>query len=178
MKDEGTWPLDGQFRQAAAYSTNDDTTSHESDGKAKASSPNIPRVMTDRELLLSLHTKVDRNHKWVKCQFGSVVKTLNGTQYAVKKKQYYLHEVFDHTWTILSHLKTPKVLMEMEFNQDFDWSWPPKKKFKKIPVLDLVDNSFSSFRSADDDEDLDDTVVGPTRYIDPKNAGAPPPSTH
>ena len=66
--DEGIRPLDGQFRKAASYSTNDDSATH--DSAAHASKPNpqatAPRVMTDRELLLSLHQKVDRNHKWVK----------------------------------------------------------------------------------------------------------------
>lgn len=57
--DEGSRPLDGQFRKAASYSSN----SQESDGKEKDPSPTIPWVMTDRELLLSLHQKVDRKHK-------------------------------------------------------------------------------------------------------------------
>ena len=66
--DEGTHPLDGQFRRAASYSTNDDSATHDSVANAPKSSPQAtaPRVMTDRELLLSLHQKVDRNHKWVK----------------------------------------------------------------------------------------------------------------
>ena len=59
--DEGTRPLDGQFRKATSYSTNDDSATH--DTAANASKPNpqatAPRVMTDRELLLNLHQKVD-----------------------------------------------------------------------------------------------------------------------
>ena len=66
--DEGTRPLDGQFRKAASYTTNDDSATH--DSAANASKPNpqatAPRVLTDHELLLSLHQKVDRNQKWVK----------------------------------------------------------------------------------------------------------------
>ena len=58
--DEGIRPLDGQFRKAASYSTNDDSATH--DSTAHASKPNpqatTPRVMTDREPLLSLHQKV------------------------------------------------------------------------------------------------------------------------
>ena len=65
--DEGTRPLDGQFRKAASYSTNNDSTTHDS-ANAPKSTPQAtaPRVMTDRGLLLSLHQKVDRNHEWVK----------------------------------------------------------------------------------------------------------------
>ena len=97
--DEGTRPLDGQFRKAASYSTNDDSATH--DTVANASKPNpqgtAPRVMTDHELLLSLHQKVDRNHKWVKRQFGSILQNMTITQNSVKKNHYYLHEVFDRT---------------------------------------------------------------------------------
>ena len=172
MIDEGNRPLDGQFCKAASYSTYDDTATQESDGRAKPPSPTAPRVMTNTELLLSIHSKVDQNHKWVKRRFGSIVKTLNGTENAVKKNHYYLHEVFDRTWAIPSHLRTPEELQEMEFTQDFDWSWPPKKKFKNIPVRDLVDNSFSLFCTADLDEEPADTATGTTRKSDSKNARA------
>ena len=67
--DEGTRPLDGQFRKAASYSTNDDSATHDSAANTSAKQnpqATAPRVMTDRELLLSLHQKVDRNHKWAK----------------------------------------------------------------------------------------------------------------
>ena len=73
--DEGIRPLDGQFRKAASYSTNDDSATHDSAANASKQNPQgtAPRVMTDRELLLSVHQKVDCNHKWVKRQFGSIL---------------------------------------------------------------------------------------------------------
>ena len=115
--DEGTHPLDGQFRKAASYSTNDDTATQDSAAKASAQThqETAPRVMTDRELLLNLHQKIDRNHKWVKRQFGSLLRDMTVTHNSVRKNHYYLHEVFDRTWAILSHLKTPEELKEMEF---------------------------------------------------------------
>ena len=66
--DEGIRPLDGQFRKAASYSTNDDSATHDYAANASKQNPQgtAPRVMTDRELLLRLHQNVDRNHKWVK----------------------------------------------------------------------------------------------------------------
>ena len=56
---EGTRPLDCQFRKAASYSTNDDSATHDSAANAPKSSPQAtaPHVMTDRELLISLHQK-------------------------------------------------------------------------------------------------------------------------
>ena len=55
--DEGIRPLDGQFRKAASYSTNDDSATHDSAAKQNPQAT-APRVMTDRELLLSLHQKL------------------------------------------------------------------------------------------------------------------------
>ena len=59
--DEGIRPLDGQFRKAASYSTNDDSATHDSAAQASKPKPQAttPRVMSDRELLLSLHQKMD-----------------------------------------------------------------------------------------------------------------------
>ena len=95
--------------------------------------------MTDHELLLSLHQKVDCNHKWVKRQFGSILHNMTATHNAVKKNHYYLHEVFGRTWAVLSHLYGEDDLKQMGFKQDFEWSQPPPtKKFKKTKVPSLV----------------------------------------
>ena len=53
--DEGIHPLDGHFRKAASYSTNDDSAANTSAKQIPQAT--TPRVMTDRELLLSLHQK-------------------------------------------------------------------------------------------------------------------------
>jgi hypothetical protein len=115
--DEGTHPLDGQFHKATSYSTNDDSATQDSAAKASEHNPQVtaPRVMTDCELLLSLHQKVDRNHKWVKRQFGAILQNMPVTQNTVKKNHYYLHEVFDRTWAILSNLYSAEELKEMGF---------------------------------------------------------------
>ena len=96
------------------------------------------------------------------------------TQNSVKKNHYYLHEVFDRTWAVLSHLYGEEDLKQMGFKQDFDWSKPPTKKFKKVKVPPLVASSFSSSCDTYENEDLDDTAAGPTPTTDPNNAGAPP----
>ena len=63
---------------------------------------------------------MDHNHKWVKREFGAIVKTLTDTQNSVKRNYHYLHEVFDRTWATLAHLKTQTELEEMDFERDFD----------------------------------------------------------
>ena len=95
------------------------------------------------------------------------------TQNSVKKNHYYLHEVFDRTWAILSHLYGQEDLKQMGFKEDFDWSTPPPKKFKRVKVPSVVASSYSSSRDTDENKDLDDTMVGPTTTNDPNNAGAP-----
>ena len=76
--------------------------------------------------------------------------------------------------TVLSHLYGEEDLKQMGFKQDFDWSKPPSKKFKKVEVPPLVPNSYSSSREANENEDLDDIAADPTPTTDPNNTGAPP----
>ena len=92
----------------------------------------------------------------------------------MKKNHYYLHEVFDRTWAVLFHLYGEEDLKQMGFKQDFDWSQPPLKKFKKVKVPPLVVSSYSSSCETNEDEHLDNIVAGPATTNDPNNAGAPP----
>ena len=91
----------------------------------------------------------------------------------MKKNQYYLHETFNRTWAVLSHVYSAEDLRRMGLKEEFDWSAPPPKKFKKVKVPSLVASSYSSSRDTDENEDLDDTTVGPTTTNDPNNADAP-----
>ena len=77
----------------------------------------------------------------------------------------------------MSNLYGEEDLKKRGFKQDFDWSQPPLKKFKKVKVPSLVASSYSSSRETDEHEDLDDTAAGPTPTTDPNNAGAPPSSS-
>ena len=61
----------------------------------------------------------------------------------------------------------------MGLKEDFDWSAPPPKKYKKVKVPPLVCSSYSSSRDTDEHEVLDDTAAGPSTTNDPNNVGAP-----
>ena len=100
--------------------------------------------------------------------------SLTATYNSVKKNHYYLNEVFDCTWAILSHLYGDEDLKQMGFKQDFSWSKPPAKKFKKVEVPPLVPSSYSSSHETDENEYLDGTAAGITPTTDPNNADAPP----
>ena len=91
----------------------------------------------------------------------------------MKKSHYYLHQVFDRTWAILSHLYGEEDLNKMGLKKDFDWSAPPPKKYKKVKVPPLLSSFYSSSRDTGEHEDLDDTAAGPSTTNDPDNASAP-----
>ena len=97
----------------------------------------------------------------------------DSTHNAVNKNHYYLHEVFGRTWAILSHLYGEEDLKKMGLKEDFYWSAPPPKKYKKVKVPSMVASSYSSSRDTDEHEDLDDTAAGPSTINDPNNASAP-----
>src|SRR4051812_7873212 len=58
--------LGGNIRHPQSRTT-DETRTH-----ASTEDTTQVRVMTDRELLISLHQKVDRHHDWVKRQFSDI----------------------------------------------------------------------------------------------------------
>ncbi|KAI5022545.1 hypothetical protein ZWY2020_059275 [Hordeum vulgare] len=157
--DEGSRPLDGQFKEPDAYSSWDDI-------ETRPTKPSLLKVKHQRASS-RLHQggsqpQMGQTPVWCHCE--DLIETRN----AVKLNHHYLHEVFDRTWATLAHLKTQNELEELNFEQDFDWSWPPKKKFRPIPVPDLEDNSFSSFRTAESDEEQLDTATGPRKKTTPK----------
>ena len=92
---------------------------------------------------------------------------MTATASAVKKTDYYLHGVFGRTWAILSHVYGEEDLKQMGPKEDFDWSAPPSKKYKKVKVPSLVASSYSSSCDIDKNEDLDDIAAVPTTTTDP-----------
>ena len=87
---------------------------------------------------------------------------MTATHNSVKKNHYYLHEVFNRTWAVLSQVYSEEDLKKMGLQEDLDWAAPPSKKYKKVKVPSLVASSYSSSRDTDEHEDLDDTAAGPT----------------
>ena len=98
---------------------------------------------------------------------------MTATHNAVKKNHYYLHEILNRTWDVLSQVYSEEDLKTMGLKDDLDWAAPPPKKYKKVKVPSLVASSYSSSRDTYEHEDLDDTAAGPTPTTDPNNADAP-----
>lgn len=99
---------------------------------------------------------------------------MNVTQNSVHKNHYHAHETFHISWDILSHLKMREELGALEFQQDLDWSYPPKKKLKKVQVPPLFPRSVSPSRSTNENEEVEDTASCPSASHDANtNVGAP-----
>ena len=62
--------------------------------------------MTDRELLISLHQKVDRNHNWVKRQFSEILSYMAQTHSSVKKLHQYAHHTYQHLDALMREVLT------------------------------------------------------------------------
>src|ERR1041385_7166481 len=59
--------LSGNIRQPQSCTTHEERTHASTEETTQA------RLMTDRELLISLHQKVDWNHDWMKRQIGDIL---------------------------------------------------------------------------------------------------------
>src|SRR3989337_686143 len=104
--------------------TTEDSASHGTDAPAPEQIPQAeaPRMMTNRELLISLHQKVDHNHDWVKRQLASIVEGMTVAHNTVWKNTYYSHEIYKRTWAILTSLKTEDELITMNLHEHYDWA--------------------------------------------------------
>jgi hypothetical protein len=91
-------------------------------------------MMTNRELLISLHQKVDCNHDWVKRQLASIVEGMTMAHNTVRKNTYYPHEIYKRTWAILTSLKTEDELITMNLHEHYDWAEKKRKHFKPVSV--------------------------------------------
>jgi hypothetical protein len=175
---EGVRSLTGQIHQPVASQTTDDSASHGTNAHASEQIPKAeaPRMMTNRELLISLHQKVDRNHDWVKCQLASIVEGMTVAHNTVHKNTYYSHEIYRRTWAILSTMKTEEELTVMNIHEHYDWAEQKHKRFKPVPVPQMVPSSESPSRLLDEFEDVEDIAAGPSRNNN-TDSGAPQPTS-
>jgi hypothetical protein len=175
---EGVRSLMGQIRQPVASQTTDDSASHGTNAHASEQIPQAeaPRMMTNRELLISLHQKVDRNHDWVKRQLASIVEGMAVAHNTVRKNTYYSHKIYKRTWAILSTMKTEDELTAMNIHEHYDWAEQKRKRFKPVSIPQMVPSSESPSRQIDEFEDVEYTAAGPSRNNN-TNSDAPPPTS-
>src|ERR1041385_2287951 len=88
--------------------TTDETRTH-----ASTEDTTQARVMTDQELLISLHHKFDRNHNWVKRHFSEILSYMAHTHSSVKKVHQYAHHTYQHLDALMKEVITPEDLANL-----------------------------------------------------------------
>ena len=66
---------------------------------------------------------------------------------AVKKNHYYLHEILNRTWVVLSQVYSEEDLKTMGLKDDLDWAAPHPKKYKKVKVHSLEASSLMKMKT-------------------------------
>ena len=73
--------------------------------------------MTDRELLISLHQKVDQNHDWAKRQVGEILSYLSQTHTSQKKLHQYVHHTYLHLYALMKEVLIPGDLKHLSLQK-------------------------------------------------------------
>src|SRR4051812_16335450 len=71
------------------------------------------RVMTDRELLISLHQKVDCNHEWTKRHLGEILSYMAQMHSSQKKVHQYVHHTYQHLDALMKEVIIPEDLEKL-----------------------------------------------------------------
>src|SRR3954471_15611396 len=69
--------------------------------------------MTDRELLISLHQKVDRNHEWMKRQLSDILSYMAHMHTSVKKVHQYAHHTYQHLDALMKEVMLPQYIEKL-----------------------------------------------------------------
>src|SRR4051812_12448804 len=102
FEDPPTKSLGGNIRQPRSR------TMHEEHSHASTEETTKARIMTDRELLISLHQKVDRNHEWTKRQLADILSYMAHMHTSVKKVHRYAHHTYQHIDALMKEVMLPQ----------------------------------------------------------------------
>ena len=130
--------LGGNIRHPQSRTT-DETRTH-----ASTEDTTQARVMTDRELLISLHQKVDRNHDWVKRQFSEILSYMAHTHSSVKKVHQYAHHTYQHLDALMREVLTPADIAKLGLEKPQLPAIRPPKQFRRCTTPPPAIDSYSS----------------------------------
>jgi hypothetical protein len=116
--------------------------------------------MTDRELLISLHQKVDRNHDWVKRQFSKILSYMAQTHSSVKKVHQYAHHTYQHLDALMKEVITPEDLANLNLQQPPIPAIRPPRQFRRCTTPPPAMDSYSSNQEMTAEE-AEDTAACP-----------------
>src|SRR4051812_32409440 len=146
--------LGGNIRQPQSRTTHEERT------HASTEETTQPRLMTDRELLISLHQKVDRYHDWTKRQVGDILSYLAQMHTAQKKVHQYAHHTYQRLEALMTEVITPEDLAKLNLRQPQLTEIRPPRQFHKSKTPPLAMDSFSSAQELSP-EDIEDTAACP-----------------
>src|ERR1044072_8063279 len=116
--------------EARTHASTEDTTQH--------------RVMSDRELLISLHQKVDHNHDWVKRQFADSLSYLTHMHSSVKKVHQYAHHTYQHLNALMKDVISPEALKQLNLPKPPVTAIRPPQQYRRCATPPLEMDSYSS----------------------------------
>src|SRR3954468_23288500 len=114
--------------------------------------------MIDRELLISLHQKVDRNHDWVKRQFTKILSYMAQTHSSVKKVHQYTHHTYQNLDALMREVITPEDLSKLELQKPPIPAIRPPRQFRRCTTPPPTMDSYSSNQEITAEEAEDTTV--------------------
>jgi hypothetical protein len=105
-----------------------------------------PRVLNDRELLVSLHQKQDRHHDWLKHQMQSLLVDVNRIRNLATRNSFVTHEAYRWSWKSLTLLCSEDDLREDGFTESFKFdSRPPQSaSWRRTPSIEDFEHSSSA----------------------------------
>src|SRR3954471_20866170 len=149
-----TISLGGNIRHPQSRTT-DETRTH-----ASTEDTTQARVMTDRELLISLHQKVDRNHDWVKRQFTEILSYMAQMHSSVKKVHQYTHHTYQHLDALMKEVLTPEDIANLGLQRPQIPAIRPPRQFRRCTTPPPAIDSYSSNQEMTAEE-AEDTAACP-----------------
>src|ERR1041385_4940931 len=150
--------LGGNIRQPQSRTTHEERTHASTEETTQA------RLMTDRELLISLHQKVDRIHDWTKRQIGDILSYMAQMHTTQKKVHQYAHHAYQRLDALLTEVITPEDLAKLGLRQPPLLEIRPPHQFTKRKTPPLAMDSFSSAQEFSPVE-VEDTAACPHTSI-------------
>lgn len=100
--------------------------------------------MVDRELLISLHQKVDRNHDWSKRQIGDILNYMAHLRTAQKKIHQYTHHTYQRLDALLTEVIVTEDLAKLGLKQPQVSEIQPRRHLNRCKTPPMAMDSFSS----------------------------------
>ena len=116
--------------------------------------------MNDRELLISIHQKVDRNHEWKKCHLGNILSYMAQMHSSQKKVHPYVHHTYQHLDALMKEVIIPQDLEKLGLQKPQLAFIQPPRQFRRCTTPPLAMDSYSSNQEMTAEE-AEDTAACP-----------------